>query len=90
MGYKTSGVSDEWGIRRVGYQTSGVSDEWGIRRVGYQTSGVSDEWPVLESKRLRLPNDDLFVKFLLYGHDNLNIDMGMITLTLMKMSSLWA
>ena len=31
-------------------------------------------WPVLESKRFRLPHDDLYVKFLLYGHESLNIN----------------
>ena len=28
--------------------------------------------PIIESKRLRMSNDDLYVKFLLYGHERLN------------------
>ena len=28
--------------------------------------------PIIESKRLRLHNDDVYVKFLLYGHESFN------------------
>ena len=37
--------------------------------------------PILESKGLILPNDDMFVKFLLYGHDNLSVDENTVVLT---------
>ena len=29
--------------------------------------------PIVLSNNLRLPNDNLFVKFLLYGHDTLSV-----------------
>ena len=36
---------------------------------------------IIESKRLRLPNDELLAKFLLYGHDTLNLDENKSVLT---------
>ena len=36
--------------------------------------------PILLSNGLRLPNDDLFVKFLLYGHDTLSVDDNTVVL----------
>ena len=37
--------------------------------------------PIFESKGLHLPNDDLFAKTLLYGHDTFNVDENKAVLT---------
>ena len=39
--------------------------------------------PILESKKLCLPNDDLCVKFLLYGYDSLNINENRTVLNML-------